>query len=153
MPEMNDNDLRKLFQAAGHAKPERDLTNRIMARVAVTRIAEPVVVAPLISKRAWVTIAIATGLFFLCALSLSGLGGTNPSFPWMDHLLDGVAQLKMPEGARRKGPCRARSARALAGQAGRRTRPRRWPTRVGVSVAKASSATASRGNSRITVEP
>jgi hypothetical protein len=99
MPEMNDNDLRKLFQAAGHAKPERDLTDRIMARVAVTRIAEPVVVAPLISKRAWVTIGIATGLFVLCALSLSGLGGTSTSLPWMDRLLDSVVQLKMPEGA------------------------------------------------------
>jgi hypothetical protein len=99
MPEMNDNDLRKLFQAAGHAKPERDLTDRIMARVAVTRIAEPVVVAPLISKRAWVTIAIVASLFVFSALSYPGLGGTSPSIPWMDGLLDGLSRLRMPEGA------------------------------------------------------
>ncbi|MBK9147910.1 MAG: hypothetical protein IPM12_08865 [Flavobacteriales bacterium] len=99
MPEMNDNDLRRLFQAAGYAKPERDLTDRIMARVAVTRIAEPVVVPPLISKRAWVTITIAAGLFVLCAVSLSGLGGTSNSLPWMDRLLDSVARFKMPDGA------------------------------------------------------
>lgn len=99
MPEMNDNDLRKLFQAAGHAKPGRDLTDRIMARVAVTRIAEPVVVPPLISKRAWVTIAIAAGIFVLCAVSLSGPGGTSHALPWMDRLLDGVSRLQVPEGA------------------------------------------------------
>ncbi|MBK6344288.1 MAG: hypothetical protein IPF41_17385 [Flavobacteriales bacterium] len=94
---MNDNDPVAAVPASMQS-PSGTLTNPTMACVAVTLIAEPVVVA-LIKKRAKVTIAIATGLFFLCASSLSGLGGTNLRSRGRDHLPDGVAQLKMPEGA------------------------------------------------------
>ena len=57
MPELSEIDLRKLFQAAGHQMPASDLTDRIMARVAVTPIIRSTVVQPLISKRAWIMTA------------------------------------------------------------------------------------------------
>ena len=53
MPDLNENDLIKLFKAAGHRAPERDLTARVMARVAVTPILRLDIARPLISKRAW----------------------------------------------------------------------------------------------------
>jgi hypothetical protein len=57
MPELNDNDLRKLFRKAGRPEPGIDLTDRIMARVAVTPIHEPLEVKPLIGRTGWILIA------------------------------------------------------------------------------------------------
>lgn len=53
MPELDENDLRKLFRSAGHHAPGRDMTARIMARVAVTPMTRLDITKPLISKQAW----------------------------------------------------------------------------------------------------
>jgi len=94
---MNDNDLRKLFQAAGHARPERDLTDRVMARVAVTRIAEPTVVPPLIGKWGWAGIAGGTVLIIAAALTTSGNSAT-PTLPYADTVISWFSQMRLPEG-------------------------------------------------------
>ncbi len=99
MTELSDNDLRKLFQMAGHASPDRDLTDLIMARVAVTRIAEPVYVAPLISKRTWAVIALCIMLLIAGVFSISSSGLASPSHPWGDGLVDALGRMKLPEGA------------------------------------------------------
>lgn len=71
MPDLHDSEFRKLFQQAGHAKPERDLTQRIMARVAVSRIAEPTAVPPLIGKKGWIWVAVAASLVVAAAIMTS----------------------------------------------------------------------------------
>lgn len=95
---MSENDLRKLFQAAGHAGPERDLTDRIMARVAVTRIADPTPVQPLIGKRAWAGIAGTALLVLAIAAGLSGAPAATPTVPYAQPLIDWLGALRLPEG-------------------------------------------------------
>ncbi|MBK9176108.1 MAG: hypothetical protein IPM46_07190 [Flavobacteriales bacterium] len=99
MPEMSDNDLRKLFQAAGHGAPSRDLSERIMARVAVTRIAEPTAVQPLISKRGWAGIA---GAVLLLSIGLMlGTSASSVSYqplPILDEMLVWMKGLQLPAG-------------------------------------------------------
>ena len=95
---MSENDLRKLFQAAGHAGPERDLTDRIMARVAVTRIADPTPVPPLIGKRAWAGIAGVAFLVVAVAAGLSGAPAASPSLPYAQPISDWLGGLSLPEG-------------------------------------------------------
>ncbi|MBK7944531.1 MAG: hypothetical protein IPJ85_04130 [Flavobacteriales bacterium] len=97
MPEMNDNDLRKLFQAVGHAQPERDLSDRIMARVAVTRIAEPTVVPPLIGKWGWAGIAGAAVFIIAAAFMTSGTSATS-TLPYADTIMSWFSQKRLPEG-------------------------------------------------------
>ena len=78
--DLNENDLRKLFQAAGHQVPTEGLTDRIMARVSVTRIVRLDLAEPLISKRAWILIGI--GLVTLCTmLGLMPGASTQPTGP------------------------------------------------------------------------
>lgn len=95
---MSENDLRKLFQAAGHTGPERDLTDRIIARVAVTRIADPTPVPPLIGKRAWAGIAGTALLVLAIAAGLSGAPAATPTVPYAQPLIDWLGALRLPEG-------------------------------------------------------
>lgn len=95
---MSENDLRKLFQAAGHTGPERDLTDRILARVAVTRIADPTPVQPLIGKRAWAGIAGTALLVLAIAAGLSGAPAATPTVPYAQPLIDWLGALRLPEG-------------------------------------------------------
>ena len=59
MPEPKE-DLHHLFQAARHAAPATDLTDRIMARVAVTPLLRPTPVRPILGRGAWTSIILAT---------------------------------------------------------------------------------------------
>lgn len=95
---MNENDLRKLFQAAGHAAPGRDLTDRIMARVAVTRIAEPTPVPPLIGKWGWAGIAGLAVFIVVLAAIVPGSSAASSSLPYAEPIANWLAQLKLPEG-------------------------------------------------------
>ncbi|MEZ4756126.1 MAG: hypothetical protein R2817_04810 [Flavobacteriales bacterium] len=67
MREVKD-ELHDLFQAAGHAVPEADLTDRIMARVAVTPVLRPTPVKPILDRRAWIAIILLTTTVLLCGL-------------------------------------------------------------------------------------
>jgi hypothetical protein len=98
MPEMNDNDFRKLFQTAGRIVPKRDLADRIMARVAVTRVADPTPVPPLISKRGWTGIAGMALLVVTIAATISGSPAAAPSLPYADTITNWLSELKLPEG-------------------------------------------------------
>lgn len=95
---MNDRDLRKLFQAAGHDQPARDLTDRIMAQVAVTRIAQPTVVKPLISKWGWAGIAAGAALLLLAALLASGPATAEPALPYVGAIADWFSRMRLPAG-------------------------------------------------------
>ena len=79
MPELNDNDLRKLFRAAGRPEPGTDLTDRIMARVAVTPIHRPLEVKPLIGRWGWVGIGVVFIGMLVVLLSAAGTGSAGPS--------------------------------------------------------------------------
>lgn len=99
MPEMSDNDLRKLFRAAGHAAPTRELSERIMARIAVTRIAESTAVPPLISRKGWV--GIGGAVLVLSIGLLLGASGSSASYqplPILDELLAWLKGLQLPAG-------------------------------------------------------
>jgi len=96
MPELDENDLRKLFQAAGHDVPGTDLTERIMARVAVTPIARPVAVEPLIGKRAWA--GIITGVSVLLGLSVAAGQGAGATAPYLAPLMDLLGGIGLPQG-------------------------------------------------------
>jgi hypothetical protein len=63
-----DDELRHLFKAAGHSRPAVDLTQRIMAQVAVTPLLRPKPSQPLLSRRAWSGIGIGAALVLLCAV-------------------------------------------------------------------------------------
>ncbi len=64
MPEPKP-DLHHLFQMAGHVEPATDLTERIMARVAVTPLLRPTPVRPIMGSRAWIGIAVLTAALLL----------------------------------------------------------------------------------------
>lgn len=64
MPEPKE-DLHHLFQAAGHATPAVDLTDRIMARVAVTPLLRPTPVKPILGRGAWIGILLLTAAVLL----------------------------------------------------------------------------------------
>jgi hypothetical protein len=72
MPEPKD--LQRLFQAAGHAEPATDLTDRIMARVTVTPLLRPTPVEPILGRGAW----IGMGLLMASALLWGLLGSSGP---------------------------------------------------------------------------
>ncbi len=77
MPEPKDK-LHDLFQAAGHAEPVKDLTDRIMARVAVTPLLRPTPVKPILGRGAWIGIILLTAALLLWGLlGSSGNGGTS----------------------------------------------------------------------------
>lgn len=97
MPELNDDQLRKLFQAAGHSAPSMDLTSRIMAQVSVTSIARPVVAPPLIGRWGWAGIAAAI-LVVVIAGSFSAPGFNTSAVPYLDGLMRLVADLQLPAG-------------------------------------------------------
>ena len=93
MPEMHDNELRKLFQHAGRPPMGTDLSDRIMARVAVTPIMQPLEVKPLIGKAGWSAIA---GMFIILLALLFNAAGISynsqaPSI--LDPLLANVPNL------------------------------------------------------------
>ncbi|MEO8590925.1 MAG: hypothetical protein ABI432_16225 [Flavobacteriales bacterium] len=101
MPELNEKDLRKLFQTAGHHVPATDLTDRIMARVAATPITRIDLAKPLISKRAWIMVGL--GLVALC--TVLGLmpetpdqtpGPASTVISAIEGLLSGI---QMPQGS------------------------------------------------------
>ncbi len=93
MPEPNDTDLRKLFQTAGHAAPAQDLTDRIMAQVAVTRIVRPEPVAPLIGLRGWVLITIGLVAVITYGLSID----TGSPAGWSRVLAERFGHLRLPQ--------------------------------------------------------
>lgn len=93
MPEPDNDQLRKLFQATGHHAPGTDLTARIMAQVAVTRIVKPVPVKPLIGTRGWVLIA--AGLVAVIGVGMSGGGDAGPG--WPQALAERLARIQLPK--------------------------------------------------------
>lgn len=95
---MNDQQLRKLFQAAGHDQPGRDLTERIMAQVAVTRMAQPMVVRPLIGRWGWAGLAAGAALLMLAALLASGPATAVPALPYASAIADWFSRMRMPAG-------------------------------------------------------
>lgn len=82
MGEMSDNELRKLFQQTGRPAMSNDLTDRIMARVAVTPVFAPVEVKPLIGKAGWfaITVAFISVLGLLLNAASAGAINGEPSF-------------------------------------------------------------------------
>ncbi len=101
MPEMNDNELRKLFQHAGRPQMGTDLSERIMARVAVTPVHRPLEVKPLIGRFGWLAIgAVFIGLLALF-FNAAGAGSAGPSI--LDPLWQQVPniegfRIKIPRG-------------------------------------------------------
>lgn len=93
MPELNDNDLRKLFRAAGRSKPGIDLTDRIMARVAVTPIHRPLEVKPLIGKAGWSAIG---ALIVMIVLVLINLGSTSAESSLLDPIHRELSRIQLP---------------------------------------------------------
>jgi hypothetical protein len=97
MPELNERDLGRLFKAVGHEAPGNDLSARIMARVAVTTIARPVSVQPLIGTWGWAVIAV-----FVLAVVLLGLysgiasGGANVTY--LSPIQDMISGVELPKG-------------------------------------------------------
>ncbi|MFN6116036.1 MAG: hypothetical protein ACK46G_08305 [Flavobacteriales bacterium] len=71
MPDPKD-ELHHLFQAAGRTGPDRDLTDRIMARVAVTPLLRPTPVKPILGRGAWIGIIIMTVVVLVWGLLGSG---------------------------------------------------------------------------------
>ena len=85
MPELHENDLHSLFRSVGHTVPEQDLTDRIMARVAVTRFANPVKVLPVIGGKGWL-------LIMVVALLIAVAGALSPMEPlpaWTGTIANG----------------------------------------------------------------
>ena len=91
-------DLDRLFRKAGHHMPATDLTARIMARVAVTPMARPVPVRPLIGRWGWMAMAAALlGLLvFVLGMGTSPTGSPPVLYltPWLERLGD----LRPPQG-------------------------------------------------------
>lgn len=75
MGDLDERDLRKLFRSAGHHHPQQDLTDRIMARVTVTRSIRTV--QPVIGMRGWAWVV--AGMALLLVLGM--IGGTAPPRP------------------------------------------------------------------------
>jgi hypothetical protein len=101
MPELNENDLRKLFQTAGHHTPRHDLTARIMAQVAVTPMVRIDIAKPLISKKAWWCAGV--GLAALAGASVLLPGDTNaadgPVSIVLATLEERISQVRLPAGS------------------------------------------------------
>ena len=99
MPELTDNDLRKLFRTAGRPELGADLSDRIMARVSVTLILQPLQVKPLISRSVWFAIgAIVFGLVAVIA-SLFTFDPSSPSLLgslWQN--LPDLTRMQLPTG-------------------------------------------------------
>ena len=93
MPELNDNDLRKLFRAAGRSKPGIDLTDRIMSRVAVTPIHRPLEVKPLIGKAGWFAIG---ALIALIVVVLINMGTSSAENSLLDPINYKLSQIQLP---------------------------------------------------------
>lgn len=96
---MNDQQLRKLFQAAGHDQPARDLSERILARVAVTRIAQPTAVRPLIGAWGWAGIGLVAVLLVVAALMAGGAPETTPAMPYAAAISERLSAIRLPSGA------------------------------------------------------
>jgi len=97
MLEPTDTGLRKLFQAAGHHRPGTDLTARIMARVAVTPMARPAPIKPLIGQWGWG--AMAAGVIALFALVLIGNGSTTTTTPTLlTPFIEMTRNIRVPQG-------------------------------------------------------
>jgi hypothetical protein len=97
MPELNERDLSRLFKSVGHEAPGNDLSARIMARVAVTTIARPVPVKPLIGPWGWAGIA----AFVMGAVLLglfSGVAGGGSEFTYLSPVLDMISGIELPKG-------------------------------------------------------
>lgn len=97
MPELTEHDLHSLFRGAGRPALKQDLTDRIMAQVAVTPIARPVVVKPVIGKWGWVGIAASAGVLIVLTVSSNDATGTSAS--WLTSAIDRLSQLRLPEGS------------------------------------------------------
>lgn len=95
MPELHDQDLRKLFRTVGHTPPGADLTARIMARVAVTPIARPLTVEPLIGKRGW-AIAMVGVVALLVFAFVTGGNSTAPP-PWLVPAAETLRHIRPPQ--------------------------------------------------------
>jgi hypothetical protein len=96
---MNEPQLRKLFRAAGHDQPARDLTERIMSRVAVTRIAQPTMVRPLISAWGWAGVGVAAMLLLVAALMAGAAPATTPAMPYAAAISERLGAIRLPSGA------------------------------------------------------
>jgi hypothetical protein len=93
MPELSDNELRKLFQQAGRPPMATDLSDRIMARVAVTPIHQPLVVKPVIGRAGW--FAIAAGFIGLLAFLFNAAGTTAGTSSLLDPLWQNVPRIQL----------------------------------------------------------
>lgn len=94
MPDLSEHDLHKLFHAAGHTAPTHDLSDRIMAQVAVTRILRPTPVQPLIGTRG--CLLIAAGLAGVIGYSLTGSSQSAPD--WSGWITERLAHIRLPKG-------------------------------------------------------
>jgi hypothetical protein len=72
-------ELSALFRSAGHTSPAVDLTDRIMARVAVTPLLRPTSVKPLLGRAAWIGIILVTAAVLLAGSMGSVTTGTASS--------------------------------------------------------------------------
>lgn len=71
--------MRDLFRTVGHATPANDLTERIMARVAVTPVLSRRPVAPLVSRAGWAGIGGAAVLILIAtAWAAPGMPSDGP---------------------------------------------------------------------------
>lgn len=96
MREPADITMRKLFQAAGHDAPGTDLTARIMARVAVTPMARPAKVEPLIGRTGW-TILLAPVIILITVSVMAAMRAPAGDVPdYLAPMLEVVRQVRIP---------------------------------------------------------
>lgn len=98
MRELHDEDLGKLFKAAGHTAPEHDLTSRIMAQVAVAPMHHATPVAPVIGKRGWMAVAALFALAIVLVCITGGDADGSLLSTWSRTIADRIAQLRVPSG-------------------------------------------------------
>ena len=97
MPELNERDLSRLFKAVGHEAPSNDLSARVMARVAVTTIARPVTVKPLIGRWGWAGISMVFMAVVLLGL-FSGMASGGSDVIHLSPVKDFFSGMGLPKG-------------------------------------------------------
>jgi hypothetical protein len=96
MREPADIAMRKLFQAAGHHTPGTDLTARIMARVAVTPMAHPTKVEPLIGRTGW-TLLLAPVIVLITVTVVAAMRAPAGDVPdYLAPMLEVVRNVRIP---------------------------------------------------------
>ena len=93
MGELNEHDMDRLFRTAGHLRPTSDLTDRIMARVAVTPVIRATEVKPLIGRWGWAGIlfSVVALLGFLLGTGHATTTATSPVSGMLQAMLEGLS--------------------------------------------------------------